>query len=139
MDVQSRSQNFTIDFFGCKLICNLPLYDRKIGRKWPLRLISGFLRPKNQSQPINFLVVISHNLLTNVKGPMHNVSAPLSVLDLHSNQVQGKLAIFPVHDTCLDHSINNFNSIIPLDIGTNLLKNNLSGSLFNPCAIVQIS
>ena len=29
----------------------------KFGHKWPLRPISGFLQPKNQSQRVNFIVV----------------------------------------------------------------------------------
>ncbi|BFG35460.1 hypothetical protein CerSpe_217340 [Prunus speciosa] len=39
------------------------------------------------------------------------------VLDLHSNQLQGKLPIFLPNASYLDYSQNNFSSIIPTDIG----------------------
>lgn len=80
---------------------------------------------------------LSHNLLLKLEGPVQNPSPKLNVLDLHSNQLQGQLPIFPLHLTYLDYSSNNFSSTIPSDIGARLAfiiflslsKNNLSGSI----------
>ncbi|XP_027926390.1 receptor like protein 22-like isoform X2 [Vigna unguiculata] len=80
---------------------------------------------------------LSHNFLSSLEGSVQNTGSNLSVLDLHANQLQGKLQIFPVHATYLDYSSNNFSFTVPSDVGTNvssiiflsLFKNNLSGSL----------
>ncbi|KAK7339919.1 hypothetical protein VNO77_20606 [Canavalia gladiata] len=80
---------------------------------------------------------LSHNLLGKLEGPVQNNNSFLKVLDLHSNQLQGKLPIFPVQVAYLDYSSNNFSSIIPSEAGTylssiiflSLSKNNLSGSI----------
>ncbi|KAG5095426.1 hypothetical protein JHK84_051014 [Glycine max] len=80
---------------------------------------------------------LSHNLLSNLEGPVQNSSSNLSLLDLHDNHLQGKLQIFPVHATYLDYSSNNFSFTIPSDIGNflsstiflSLSKNNLSGNI----------
>ncbi|KAK7845282.1 receptor-like protein cf-9 like protein [Quercus suber] len=61
----------------------------------------------------------------------------LSILDLHSNQLQGQLPTLPPSPTYLDFSRNNFSSVIHDSIGSNLtlaaflsLSNNqLSGSI----------
>jgi len=79
---------------------------------------------------------LSHNLLSSLEGPVQNTGSNLSLLDLHANQFQGKLQIFPVHATYLDYSSNNFSFISP-DVGTRMSsiiflsvsKNNLSGSI----------
>jgi len=80
---------------------------------------------------------LSHNFLSSLEGSVQNTSSHLSVLDLHDNQLQGKLQIFPVHATYLDYSSNNFSFTIPTDAATrlssiiflSLSKNNLSGSI----------
>uniref|UniRef100_A0A0R0FD00 Uncharacterized protein n=2 Tax=Glycine max TaxID=3847 RepID=A0A0R0FD00_SOYBN len=80
---------------------------------------------------------LSHNLLSNLEGPVQNSSSNLRLLDLHDNHLQGKLQIFPVHATYLDYSSNNFSFTIPSDIGNflsdtiflSLSKNNLSGNI----------
>ena len=76
---------------------------------------------------------LSHDLLSNLEGPVQNPSSNLRLLDLHDNHLQGKLQIFPVHATYLDYSSNNFSFTIPSDIGNflsyttfvSLGKNNL--------------
>ncbi|KAG4922164.1 hypothetical protein JHK86_050977 [Glycine max] len=80
---------------------------------------------------------LSHNLLSNLEGPVQNPSSNLRLLDLHDNHLQGKLQIFPVHASYLDYSSNNFSFTIPSDIGNflsstiflSLSKNNLSGNI----------
>ncbi|TKY65793.1 Receptor protein 12 [Spatholobus suberectus] len=80
---------------------------------------------------------LSHNLLSNLAGPVQNTSSTLKVLDLHFNQLQGKLPILPVHAAYLDYSSNNFSFSIPSDVGTylsstiflSLSRNNLSGNI----------
>ncbi|XP_057435271.1 LOW QUALITY PROTEIN: receptor-like protein 40 [Lotus japonicus] len=80
---------------------------------------------------------LSHNLLQELEEPVQNPSPSLSVLDLHSNQLQGELQVFHAHLTYLDLSSNNLSSTFPSNIGTHLSsiiflslsKNNLSGSI----------
>ncbi|KAG2404622.1 Phytosulfokine receptor [Vigna angularis] len=80
---------------------------------------------------------LSHNLLSSLEGSVQNTGSNLKLLDLHANQLQGKLQIFPVHAIYLDYSNNNFSFAIPSDVGTrlssivflSLSKNNLSGSI----------
>ncbi|KAK7339918.1 hypothetical protein VNO77_20605 [Canavalia gladiata] len=80
---------------------------------------------------------LSYNLLSNLEGPMHNTSSTLKVLDIHSNQLQGKLSIIPPHATYLDYSSNNLSSTIPSDVVTylssviflSLSKNKISGTI----------
>ncbi|KAK7260601.1 hypothetical protein RIF29_26793 [Crotalaria pallida] len=83
---------------------------------------------------------LSHNLLTKLEEPVQTLSASklyLYVLDLHSNQLQGKLPVIPRFTFYLDYSSNNFSSSIPSYFGTflaftiylSLSKNNLSGSI----------
>ncbi|KAK4582394.1 hypothetical protein RGQ29_025535 [Quercus rubra] len=79
---------------------------------------------------------LSYNLL---EGPLLNLPSTLSlsILDLHSNQLQGQLPTLPPSATYLDLSWNNFSSVIPAGIGSSLsvayflsLSNNqLSGSI----------
>ncbi|KAE8099119.1 hypothetical protein FH972_017124 [Carpinus fangiana] len=51
----------------------------------------------------------------------------VSFLDLHSNQLQGQLSVFPEHAQYLDFSRNNFNSVIPSNI--DLAANSFTGKL----------
>ncbi|KAK7259995.1 hypothetical protein RIF29_25667 [Crotalaria pallida] len=60
---------------------------------------------------------ISHNSLTELEGPLQNLSSNLLVLDLHYNQLQGPLPVFTKYAAYVDYSSNNFSSAIPLDIG----------------------
>ncbi|XP_019462462.1 PREDICTED: receptor-like protein 12 [Lupinus angustifolius] len=68
---------------------------------------------------------VSHNLLTELEGPLQNLSSNLVVLDLHHNQLQGPLTIFTKYAAYLDYSSNKFSSVIPLNIG-----DYLSGMIF---------
>ncbi|PON42520.1 LRR domain containing protein [Parasponia andersonii] len=49
------------------------------------------------------------------------LSGSLLVLDLHSNQLQGKIPVLPPVCSYIDFSSNNFTSPIPADIGNNLI------------------
>ncbi|KAI9152775.1 hypothetical protein LWI28_001010 [Acer negundo] len=61
---------------------------------------------------------LSGNLLVGLEEPY---SIPeLRVLDLHSNQLQGKILHQPPYVAYLDYSSNNFNSPIPTDIANSL-------------------
>ncbi|KAF2288505.1 hypothetical protein GH714_007984 [Hevea brasiliensis] len=61
---------------------------------------------------------LSHNLLDDLEQPH---SAPnLVVLDLHYNRLKGGIPTFPPTITYVDYSSNNFTSVIPDNIGTNL-------------------
>ncbi|KAL2330706.1 hypothetical protein Fmac_018287 [Flemingia macrophylla] len=80
---------------------------------------------------------LSHNSLSNSEEPVKNTSSKLSLLDLHSNQLPGKLPIFAVHAIYLDYSSNNFSFTIPTDVATSLSSaiflslsdNSLAGSI----------
>nr|POF00860.1 receptor-like protein 12 [Quercus suber] len=72
---------------------------------------------------LNSLVYLnlSHNhFLTLQQEPSQNLSSLLSVLDLHSNKLQGQLPHLPPNVTYLDFSMNNFSSVIPTSIGFSL-------------------
>ncbi|XP_027351328.1 receptor-like protein 6 [Abrus precatorius] len=80
---------------------------------------------------------LSQNWLTHLDGPVQNTSSTLKVLDLHFNQLQGKLPVFPGQVAYLDYSRNNFSFTLPSDSGTNLSsiiflslsRNYLTGSI----------
>ncbi|KAM3689884.1 hypothetical protein ACJW31_09G079400 [Castanea mollissima] len=63
---------------------------------------------------------LSHNRLVTLQEPLPNLPSLLSVIDLHSNQLQGKLPDLPPVVQYLDFSMNNFSSIIPTSIGMSL-------------------
>ncbi|KAH9736667.1 hypothetical protein KPL71_018172 [Citrus sinensis] len=79
---------------------------------------------------------LSHNLLVSLEQP-YSISdlTSLSVLDLHSNQIQGKIPPLPPNAAYVDYSGNNFTSSIPVDIGSfmslsiffSFSKNSLTG------------
>ncbi|RHN58917.1 putative leucine-rich repeat domain, L domain-containing protein [Medicago truncatula] len=78
---------------------------------------------------------ISHNFLTELEGSLQNLTS-IWVVDLHNNQLQGCIPVFPESIGFLDYSTNNF-SVIPHDIGNylssaffiSLSNNNLQGSI----------
>ncbi|KAK7390343.1 hypothetical protein VNO78_25646 [Psophocarpus tetragonolobus] len=82
---------------------------------------------------------ISHNLLTDLEGPLQNLTSTIAVLDLHCNQLQGPIPGFPAYATYLDYSSNKFSSFIPQDIGNymsftivlSLSNNSLTGYIPN--------
>ncbi|KAL2337720.1 LOW QUALITY PROTEIN: hypothetical protein Fmac_012166 [Flemingia macrophylla] len=96
---------------------------------------------------------LSHNLLTELEGPLQYITSRLHFLDLHHNKLQGPVPIFSGNATYLDFSGNKFSSSIPGDIISgripsclmkmsknfevlNLKNNNLSGSIpdtIQPC------
>ncbi|XP_030925501.1 receptor-like protein 7 isoform X1 [Quercus lobata] len=63
---------------------------------------------------------LSHNRLVTLQEPLPNLPSLLSVIDLHSNQLQGKLPDLPPVVQYLDFSMNNFSSVIPTSIGISL-------------------
>ncbi|KAL2337715.1 hypothetical protein Fmac_012161 [Flemingia macrophylla] len=78
---------------------------------------------------------ISHNLLTELEGPLQNITSHLISLDLHHNKLQGPIPVFNGYPWRLDYSSNNF-GFIPRDIGNYLSvtflylsNNNLHGSI----------
>ncbi|WJX43053.1 hypothetical protein P8452_30209 [Trifolium repens] len=80
---------------------------------------------------------VSHNMLTDLEGPLLNLTSNLVALDLHNNQLQGPIPVFPIYVSYLDYSMNKFSSVIPQDIGNylpfttflSLSNNNLLGSI----------
>ncbi|PQM33751.1 hypothetical protein Pyn_21787 [Prunus yedoensis var. nudiflora] len=60
---------------------------------------------------------LSCNSLVTLESPLLNLTSSLSVLDLHSNQLQGQFPLFPPSASYVDYSKNNFSSGIPPDIG----------------------
>lgn len=79
---------------------------------------------------------VSHNMLTDLEGPLQNLTYKLIGLDLHNNQLRGPIPVFPKYASYLDYSMNKFRSL-PQDIGNylnftiflSLSNNNLQGSL----------
>ncbi|XWS55507.1 hypothetical protein CRYUN_Cryun09bG0005900 [Craigia yunnanensis] len=80
---------------------------------------------------------LSLNFLTKFEGPLQNTTSSLIVVDLHGNQLQGKLSLLPSYATYLDYSNNNFSSVLPAEIGDflqvayffSLSGNNFHGSI----------
>ncbi|XP_058768690.1 receptor-like protein 32 [Vicia villosa] len=63
---------------------------------------------------------VSHNMLTDLEGPLQNLTSNLLSLDLHNNQLQGPVPVFLRLASYLDYSMNKFSSVIPQDIGNYL-------------------
>ncbi|KAF5750801.1 receptor-like protein 12-like [Tripterygium wilfordii] len=65
---------------------------------------------------------LSHNFLVELQEPYSSLSSlpSLVVLDLHYNQLPGKIPNPPSSATYVDYSSNNFSSFIPKDIGVHL-------------------
>ncbi|KAK9986159.1 hypothetical protein SO802_031110 [Lithocarpus litseifolius] len=70
-------------------------------------------------QNLIYLNLSYNNLVMTLERPNLNTSS-LSVLDLRSNQLEGKLPVLPPFATYLDFSRNNFNSTIPANVGNSL-------------------
>ncbi|XP_019161183.1 PREDICTED: receptor-like protein 12 [Ipomoea nil] len=65
------------------------------------------------------LLNLSYNLLENLEEP-YRINTSLTVIDLHSNRLQGNLPIPPAFSIYVDYSDNNFSSVIPHEIGNSL-------------------
>ncbi|KAL3830200.1 hypothetical protein ACJIZ3_019002 [Penstemon smallii] len=75
---------------------------------------------------------VSYNSLVDLQKPCNINSSGLSVLDLHSNKLRGKLPLPPAYAIYVDYSSNNFQETIPFGIGNftsfvSLANNNLTG------------
>ncbi|KAL9274078.1 Receptor-like protein [Drosera capensis] len=143
--------NLAIDASGTS--SNLSSFPQLVSLKLArcrLRQLPGFL--KNQSKLSNLdlsdnfisgaipswilevghALNLSHNNFVSLEGSL--ASAELSILDLHSNNLQGQLPKFPPQATYLDLSNNTFSSTISSLINNftvflSLSKNNISGSI----------
>ncbi|MBA0677509.1 hypothetical protein Goari_018913, partial [Gossypium aridum] len=68
--------------------------------------------------------------------PLKNIASSVEILDLHGNQLQGEIPILS-NAAYLDYSNNNFNSVLPAQIGDSLQyafffslsNNNIQGSI----------
>ncbi|GLT66165.1 hypothetical protein SLA2020_385490 [Shorea laevis] len=67
---------------------------------------------------------LSHNLLTKIEGSFRNNSL-VEYLDLHSNQLRGDISNMPQAAYFIDYSENQFNSVIPVDIGSFLRQTSI--------------
>ncbi|XP_031095474.1 receptor-like protein 7 [Ipomoea triloba] len=65
------------------------------------------------------LLNLSYNLLENLEEP-YRINTSLTVIDLHSNRLQGNVPIPPALSIYVDYSDNNFSSVIPHEIGNSL-------------------
>ncbi|CAB4315233.1 unnamed protein product [Prunus armeniaca] len=100
--------------------------------------IPDWIWSSNQLSTLN----LSCNYLVALDAPLPN--STVETVDLHSNQLQGKIPTFPPYAKYLDYSRNNFSSI-PLNIGDfltktlffSLSKNNLHGLI--PASICNAS
>ncbi|XP_022746337.1 receptor-like protein 12 [Durio zibethinus] len=63
---------------------------------------------------------LSQNFLAKFEGPLQYISSSLIVVDLHANQLRGKIPSFPPYATYLDYSNNNLSSLLPPEIGDSL-------------------
>ncbi|XP_044501476.1 receptor-like protein 33 [Mangifera indica] len=63
---------------------------------------------------------LSHNLLVSLQEPLPVSNHFLEVLDLHSNQLQGKMPYPPLNVVYVDYSSNDLNFTIPANIGKSL-------------------
>ncbi|XP_031103193.1 receptor-like protein 7 [Ipomoea triloba] len=100
-------QNFP-DLRNLSNLFRLDLSDNEIGGKipsWIWEVGNGNLKRLN----------LSHNFLDGLENP-YTYPSGLSVLDLHSNQLQGRLPIGVA--PYLDYSNNFFNGSIPFDVGS---------------------
>ncbi|TYI44832.1 hypothetical protein ES332_A01G266400v1 [Gossypium tomentosum] len=76
------------------------------------------------------------NFLVGFERPLKNITSSLEILDLHGNQLQGEIPILS-NAAYLDYSNNNFNSVLPAQIGDSLQygfffslsNNNIQGSI----------
>ena len=88
---------------------------------------------------------LSHNLLNGLQENVSNLENSLSVLDLHSNQLQGRIPTPPPISIYVDYSSNSFTTSLPDDIGAylfsayffSLSRNNITGTI--PASICNAS
>nr|KJB17044.1 hypothetical protein B456_002G262400 [Gossypium raimondii] len=79
---------------------------------------------------------LSQNFLVGFERPLKNITSSVEILDLHGNQLQGEIPILS-NAAYLDYSNNNFNSVLPAQIGDSLQyafffslsNNNIQGSI----------
>ncbi|TYH89613.1 hypothetical protein ES332_D01G275400v1 [Gossypium tomentosum] len=92
----------------------------------------GFLKNRINLARLN----LSQNFLVRFERPLKNITSSVEILDLHGNQLQGEIPILS-NAAYLDYSNNNFNSVLPAQIGDSLQyafffslsNNNIQGSI----------
>ncbi|KAG4164109.1 hypothetical protein ERO13_D01G216084v2 [Gossypium hirsutum] len=92
----------------------------------------GFLKNRINLARLN----LSQNFLVGFERPLKNITSSVEILDLHGNQLQGEIPILS-NAAYLDYSNNNFNSVLPAQIGDSLQyafffslsNNNIQGSI----------
>ncbi|KAM6574164.1 hypothetical protein CsatA_022491 [Cannabis sativa] len=117
-DMKNQSKLLNLDLSNNQLHGEMP--------NWIWKLGNGSLTQLN----------LSHNHLTSLQEP-YTPSTSLSIIDLHSNNLRGKIPLLPPTCTYIDFSSNNFNSSIPADIGSkieftiffSISNNNVTGIL----------
>ncbi|XP_050900102.1 receptor-like protein 7 [Lathyrus oleraceus] len=123
--------------------CNLKVFPRFLRNKSRLNILD-LSNNQIQGKVPNWIwrlqnlqsLNVSHNMLTDLEGPLQNLTHNLIALDLHNNQLRGPIPAFPKYASYLDYSMNKFRSL-PQDLGNyqnftiflSLSNNNLQGSL----------
>lgn len=116
-DLKKQSKLFSLDLSENKISGSVP--------RWLWSIGNGSLNQVN----------LSSNSLTDLEEPYSLPS--LTILDLHSNLLNGGLPKIPPSATYVDYSSNNFSSVIPADFGNSLSitiffslsKNSLTGAI----------
>ncbi|XP_031095042.1 receptor-like protein 6 [Ipomoea triloba] len=101
-DLRNQSKMKRLDLSDNQIVGTIPNWIWKVGK--------GGLTSLN----------LSCNSLDYLEEP-YSINSSLSVIDLHSNRLQGNLPIPPVFALYVDYSGNNFSSAIPNRIGTSLV------------------
>ncbi|KAG9453535.1 hypothetical protein H6P81_006439 [Aristolochia fimbriata] len=99
--------------------------------------ISGQIPEWIWKNPLNRLNLSMNTFRSLEKSSSHIFSKHLTVLDLHSNRLQGPVPLPPKSSIIVDYSDNRFSSVIPTEIGSfvtstiffSLSRNNLQGEI----------
>eukprot|EP00268_Persea_americana_P049116 TRINITY_DN5237_c0_g4_i1.p1 TRINITY_DN5237_c0_g4~~TRINITY_DN5237_c0_g4_i1.p1 ORF type:complete len:1135 (+),score=178.94 TRINITY_DN5237_c0_g4_i1:74-3406(+) len=116
--LRNQSRLFALDLSNNKIGGEIPEWIWEIGN-WSLNYLN-----------------ISYNQLTGQVPPINVSLSKLTILDLHSNKLQGSIPFPPTSAIIVDYSHNNFTSVIPPNISTvsfiiffSLSSNKISGEI----------